>query len=171
MKIELSVILKELKQHRALENLTKDDLEKVASKAAKSFIGKLSADEIQSCVLNAFWKAIDKYNSEKECKFTTYFYKGVVMECLTQNKFNLNKSPARIHEGIISFKNNSINEVDMLDEINTYCDDPSIIYDRFYNNMSINEIANNLGVCNETIRIKIKKNLHKLKCKLTKYSV
>ena len=36
------------------------------------------------------------------------------------------------------------------------CDDPDLMYDRYYNNMTIKEIAQQRGVCGETIRIKIK---------------
>ena len=93
------------------------------------------------------------------------------MECLSQKKFNFNKAPVRLYEGIVSYNNNDFQRVDMLDEIKNVCDDPQIVYDRFYKNMSINEIAANLGVCNETVRVRIKKNLKKLKRNLTPFSV
>lgn len=170
MKIELAMMVKNI-DNEILKDVSIDDLEKIAYKAARSFSGRLSQDEIQSCILNAFWKSLEKYKKDKNCKFTTYFYKGVLMECLTQNKFNFNKTSSKIHDNMPHSNNHGIDTIDMLDDINTYCDDPSIIYDRFYNNMSINEIAANLGVCNETIRIKIKKNLNKLKRNLSRSSV
>lgn len=171
MKIELAMILKDI-DHEVLKDLPVGDLERVAYKAARSFSGRLSKDEIETCILSAFWKSLERYKKDKNCKFTTYFYKGVLMECLTQNKFNFNKTSSRsIHDNIPHSNNRGIDTIDMLDNINTYCDDPSIIYDRFYKNMSINEIATNLGVCNETIRIKIKKNLNKLKQNFSKLSV
>ena len=171
MNIELTNILNEINNEVAMKNLTKEDIEKVASRAAGSFIGILSLEEIESCILNAFWKACDRYDNDKNCKFTTFFYKGVIMECLSQKKFNLNKAPVRLYEGIVSYNNNDFERVDILDEINTVCDDPQIVYDRFYKNMSINEIATNLGVCSETVRIRIKKNLKKLKRNLVSFSV
>lgn len=171
MNIELSTMLQEVKNNSALKNLTKEDLEKIAKKASNTFSGTLSAEEIQSCILNAFWKAVEKYTGDKNCKFTTYFYKGIIMECLSQKKFNFNKSPSRIYEGIASRPNNDVARIDMMDEINTYCDDPQIIYNRFYKNMSISEIASNMGVCSETIRLKIKKNLSKLKQSMSTFGV
>lgn len=171
MNIELTNVLNEITNEAAMKNLTKEDIEKVSIRAAGSFVGVLSFEEIESCILNAFWKACDKYDTDKNCKFTTYFYKGVIMECLSQKKFNQNKAPVRIYEGIVSYNNNSVDEVDMLDEINSICDDPQLVYDRFYKNMSIKEIATNLGVCSETVRVRIKKNLKKLKKNMTAFSV
>jgi len=171
MNIELTNVLNEIKNEVAMKNLTKEDIEKIASRAASSFVGILSFEEIESCILNAFWRACDRYDTDKNCKFTTFFYKGVIMECLSQKKFNLNKAPVRLYEGIVSYENNDFQRVDMLDEIRSVCDDPQIVYDRFYKNMSINEIAENLGVCNETVRVRIKKNLKKLKRNLTAFSV
>ena len=93
------------------------------------------------------------------------------MECLTQKKFNLNKPTYRIYENI-AFKNNQeIEKIDMIDEIETHCDDPDLMMDRFYQNMSVREIAKRRGVSGETIRIKIKKNLAKLRSKMTKVGV
>ena len=50
----------------------------------------------------------------------------------------------------------------MMDEISK-CEDPMLIYDRFYRNMTVNEIADNLGVCGETVRIRLRKNLKMIK--------
>lgn len=171
MNIELSRIMEQIENKESTQKLTKGDLERIASKASFSFFGTLSSDEIESCILNAFWKASEKFNSSKNCKFTTYFYNGVVMECLTQKKFNLNKPTSKIYENILSSKNKEIDSIDMLDEINTHCDDPELVYNRFYKNMSVREIALSRGVCSETIRIKIKKNLSKLRAKMSTISV
>ena len=171
MNIELSQIMKEVENKDSTKGLTKGDLERIASRASYSFLGVLSESEIESCILGAFWKAAEKFNGSKNCKFTTYFYKGVVMECLTQKKFNRNKPASKIYENILSSNNKDIESIDMLDEINTHCDDPELMYNRFYKNMSVREIALTKGVCSETIRIKIKKNLTKLRTKMSKFSV
>jgi DNA-directed RNA polymerase specialized sigma24 family protein len=72
-----------------------------------------------------------------------------------------------LHENIQDFYDPTI-AVDMLDTINTKCEDPSLVIDRFYNNMTIGELAKARGVCGETIRIRLKKNLEKLRLSLTK---
>ena len=171
MNIELSNIMEQIENKATDPKLTKGDLERIASKASYSFLGVLSEQEIESCILNAYWKAASKFSSGKNTKFTTFFYKGVLMECLTQKKFNLNKPTYRIYENI-AFKNNQeIEKIDMIDEIETHCDDPDLMMDRFYQNMSVREIAKRRGVSGETIRIKIKKNLAKLRSKMTKVGV
>ena len=171
MNIELSKIMEQVERKEVTQKLTSGDLERIASKASYSFMSVLSPDEIESCILSAFWKASEKFNTAKKTKFTTYFYKGVVMECLSLKKFNLNRPTSKIYENIASSKNKSLDSIDMMDEISTHCDDPELIYNRFYKNMSVREIALTRGVCSETIRIKIKKNLTKLRAKMPKFSV
>ena len=171
MNIELSGIMEEIENKETDPKLTKGDLERIASKASYSFLGVLSEQEVESCILNAYWKATSRYSSKKNTKFTTFFYKGVLMECLTQKKFNLNKPSYRIYENIAYKNNQDIEKIDMLDEIRTHCDDPDLLLERFYENMSVREIAKSRGVSGETIRIKIKKNLAKLRSKMTRVGV
>ena len=171
MNIELSSIMEEIEAKDKHPKLTKGDLERIASKASYSFLGVLSELEIESCILNAYWKAASRYTTGKNTKFTTFFYKGVLMECLTQKKFNLNKPSYRIYENIAYKNNQDIEKIDMLDEIKTHCDDPDLLLERFYQNMSVREIAKSRGVSGETIRIKIKKNLAKLRSKMTRVGV
>ena len=140
--------------------LSNDDIIKVANKAASSFSGILSRDEIQSCILSALWKAKRRYKQGGKCKLTSFIHRGVVFECLTQRKFNLVKTSQLTIS--VPDKRNDIEQVDMLDQIQQ-CDDPELIYDRFYKSMTINEIAKDRGVCGETIRIRLKKNLKKLR--------
>ncbi len=150
-------------------NIDGQDVFKILKKACSTFRFSLSQDEMTTCCINALWKAVDKYQVDSKCKFTTYLYKGVVMECLSQKKFNKDKISfsGKIHPNIKDDKD-PYEPIDMLDEIKFACEDPSLILDRYYKNMSIKEIAQNRGVCGETIRIKINKNLKKLKLALLK---
>lgn len=176
------------------EKLKDEDLMRIARSAANSFSPVLSQDEIESCILTALWKATDKYDNNSKTKFSTFLYNGVKMECLTQRKFNLshrNKNnrdnnskkvyPLRFmstatgrssRASEVTSKNNIedphnyIETVDMIDEIKNLSD-PDLVFDRFYKNMSIKEIAQKRGVCGETIRIRLKKNLKNLKRNLS----
>lgn len=62
---------------------------------------------------------------------------------------------------------NPVAEIDMIDTIEAKCEDPTLVIDRFYKNMTINELAKNRKVCGETIRIRLKKNLEKLRFSMT----
>ena len=146
--------------------LSDSNVMRVAYSAASSFSTTLSKDEIQSCILNAIWKASNKYNKRNKTKFTSYLHNGVVYECLSQRKFNRSKKGVTLDETIAD-KYNPVAEIDMIDTIEAECDDPKLVIDRFYKNMTINELAEDRGVCGETIRIRLKKNLEKLRFSMT----
>lgn len=145
--------------------LNDEDVMNIAYNAASSFATVLSQDEIQSCILNALWRAAERYNKRNGTKFTSYLHTGVVYECLSQRKFNRSKNPAVLKENIED-KHNPIAQIDMLDTIQAKCEDPSLIVDRFYNNMTIKELAKERKVCGETIRTRLQKNLEKLRFSL-----
>lgn len=147
--------------------LNDPDVMRVAYNAASSFNSSLSKDEIQSCILNALWRSASKYNKRNKTKFTSYLHNGVVYECLSQRKFNQSKRTSVLHENIED-KRNPIAEIDMMDTIKVKCDDPTLVIDCFYKNMTIKELAQDRGVCGETIRIRLKKNLEKLRFSLAK---
>ena len=142
------------------ELLIDENIKKITHKATTRFNNILSKDEIYTCIINALWKATLKYNPDLGSKFTTYLYKGVVMECLSQVKFNKNNF-LMFHNNIQDKKSSTIS-IDILDQIEL-CDNPDIIIDKFINNKSIKEMASERGVSGETIRLKIQKNIKKLK--------
>lgn len=137
-----------------------ENIIKVAKRASSNFTNTLSKDEIYTCILNAIWKASQRHDPNLGSKFTTYLYNGVVMECLTQQKFNKSRSISITHSNFP--EKNTIDKIDLMDNI-LACDEPSLIIDYYFNNKSIKEIAQEMGVSGETIRLKIKKNLKKLK--------
>ena len=148
------------------QKLKNDNVLKIAASASSPFLSTLSREEIKTCILSAIWKATKKYDSTHGCKFTSYLYRGVVMECLSQQKFNSTYkfklgTGTGYPKGIVDPVDYDL-KLEMLDLIKV-CDDPGLIFDRFYKNMTIQEIAKSRGVCGETIRIRIKKNLKKLK--------
>ncbi len=156
-----------MNQNKKIERYLNDsDIMRVAHKAASSFANSLSKDEIQSCILSALWRASTRYNKRHKSKFTSYLHNGVVYECLSQRKFNRSRRSNVLHYNVED-DYDPAGRLDMLDTIKEKCDDPSIIVDRFYNNMTINEIAEKHEVCGETIRNRLKKNMEKLKVSLT----
>ncbi len=148
--------------------LNDQDVIGVANAAAKSFFGVLSKDEIQNCILNAIWKASSKFDKRHNVKFTSYIHNGVVLECLNQRKFNRNKQSKKLTSINIPDPSNYFDGFEMRDLIDSVCEDPSIIYDRYYKNMTVSEIAKERNVCGETIRIRLRKNLEKMRLSLDK---
>ena len=144
-----------------IEKIENQDVLGIASSAASPFTSVLSKDEINTCILNAVWKALKKYDSRVGCKFTTYLYKGVALECLNQQKNNSSKTSYILHKNLPDPIDHTL-RIDMIDLIK-HCDEPELIYDRYYKNMTIKELAQQRGICGEAIRMKIKKTLKKLK--------
>lgn len=142
--------------------LSQEEVVKISKKAGVNFKNILTQDEIDNCILTAMWRAVSKYDTnQKLCKFSTYLYSGVEMECKSMIRFN-KKSVFDGNKGNLnhnkSLDRNHEQDIDMRDEINN-CPDPSIIYDRFYKNMTIKEIAENNKISTETVRKKINKNI------------
>ena len=138
--------------------LENQDVMKVAYKAASTFSKVLSKDEIKSCVMNALWKADKNYDEKNTTKFTSYLHRGVVFECLTQRKFNKRQNAAPLTH-LISDNKDYFSSVDFKDAIDSKCDDPSLIYDKFYKDMTFEEMGKERGVCGERIRQRVEKNL------------
>ena len=78
----------ELTLNEKIERDMKDqDLIRIMNKASMSFSKQLSLDEIETCHVNAMWKAHQHYNPKFGTLFLTYLYKGVQIECLRELKF------------------------------------------------------------------------------------
>lgn len=154
------------------EVLNNEDLVKIANKAACTFSESLSQDEIKTCIMSAVWQACDKFDKSRNTKFSTYLYKIVAHECLRQKRSikkeyeNIYKNYSDLKAVTSKYSYKEMEKIDLLEEIKS-CSDPDIIYDKYYNNLSLKDIAKKHGVSRETIRFKLKKNLNFLKVRLS----
>jgi len=151
------------------ELIEDEEIIKIGSKASQSFTDCLSKDEIRTCIMSALWSATNNYKEGKNTKFTTYFYKGVVYECIKQKKINNKKNKLSMTNFPINqvFKKNELfDRIDILEEINTL-KDADIIKERFYLNFTLEDIAKKRGISKEAVRFKLKKNLNFLKSRLS----
>jgi DNA-directed RNA polymerase specialized sigma subunit len=153
---------------KIIDVMKNKSLMKVAWKAANQFKSSLNEDDLNTCIMHSIWRALRTYDSEIDnpSNFSTYLYRGVILECLSFRKTNIFKkmypSESKLKLGSL-YKTQD--DVDMIEEIDM-CDDPQIIYDRFYKNMTLSEMANERNLSKETIRTKIKKNIKILKKRL-----
>jgi DNA-directed RNA polymerase specialized sigma subunit len=154
-----------------IEDILKDsDCISVARKASIPFSGVLSQDEINCCITNAAWNSVKSFNPEKNAKLTTFLYKGVVIECTKQIKNNSGKNKdvrniSKAGFNLIESKGDHTKNIEMMDEINN-CEDPDIMYGRFYQNKTLNEIAKENAITKEAVRLRIKKNLKIIKSRI-----
>lgn len=132
-----------------------DNIVKIMNKAAKRFRNQLDSDTIKTCQLNALWKTFVNYDETRGAKFTTYLYKGVFIECMKEIKFhNKNKCNSKLHHNIPS-KTNPFFMTDLMDEFSR--EDERLLMDCKLSNMTISEIAENIGKNRESVRRKIHK--------------
>ena len=148
---------------RIIEVMRDSALVKIANRAASRFYGSMNKEEIDNCIINAVWKALEKWQSDSDCKFSSYLYMGVLMECQAFYKLNIHQKEFSYNRTNTDCSYQTLEYIDMMDEIYTYCEDPDIIYDKYYKNMTVQEIADKRQKSGQTIRLKIKKDLQRLK--------
>ena len=148
--------------NQKIESAMKDkNIIKIMNKASSSFSNKLDKDIIYTCQLNALWKSFVNFREDKNTKFTTYLFKGVIIECLKEIKFqNKNKCNKILHNNIMDNKNNSCILIDILDEVQSDYE-KELIIDKF-SNLTILEMANKRNSNRETVRKQLKNTFHKI---------
>lgn len=153
----------------------KDDknIQNIGYKAANKFKNQLSKEEIDSCFLLALWQACNKYDAnydpEKIAAFQTYFYKGVIFECLKVHKKNsaYKKNIKKIQNGdpekIKSYyTDNAFLELDPQD-LKLSKKEKTLLANRFWNNKTLREISEEENVTPQAIKKRIVRILKKLK--------
>ena len=147
-----------------IENALKDsNIVKIMNKASRRFNNQLDRDTINSCHLNALWKAFLNHEPLKGAKFTTYLYNGVFIECMKEIKFaqKMNKLGGKLHDNIPK-NNDQLLLIDILDELKDGTE-KEMFLDRI-SNMTIAEIAKKYKMNRESARRKmhkIMKNIQK----------
>lgn len=138
------------------ESLKDKNIIRIMNKASSSFRKSLDVDNIYSCQLNALWKCFVNFKPEKNTKFTTYLYRGVVIECMKALKFEkkMDFCKNKLHENISKKDNNPI-IAEIIDSLESQ-EDIDLIIDK-YHNLTIQEMADKRLYSRETVRKKLKK--------------
>lgn len=136
---------------------------KIMNKASNSFCKRLDPDAIYTCQINALWKAFKNFKQEKNTKFTTYLYSGVVIECIKEIKFIDKSKPCnkKLHDNIVSKSSADKLFLEIMDEIKDE-NDREILKDKL-SNMTINEISQKWNSNRETTRKKLNKVLNRVR--------
>jgi DNA-directed RNA polymerase specialized sigma24 family protein len=147
------------------EAMKSKDITNIMHRASRSFCQRLDKDIIYTCQINALWKALSNFNPSKNTKFTTYLYRGVVIECLKEIKF-LNKSRycnGKLHENIQAPAQDLFVLQEILDELKD--EEEKDLITQKLENKTINEIAKTKPYSRETARKKINHIFDKLRDK------
>jgi DNA-directed RNA polymerase specialized sigma24 family protein len=145
------------------EKIADSNVIKVTKKAASRFRGYLSREEINNCINIAIWKSLKKYKEDAGLKFTTYVYRGVILECTSQKKKNFPKKKSfSLNEKNFTRDTNSFDFSLVLEELERQ-EYGQMVIDKYINNFTTKEIAikNNSSI--ETIRKKISQTIENVK--------
>ncbi len=107
----------------------------------------------------ALWKSLEKHDDTKGLKFSTYFYRGVVIECLIQQKANT--GPKKMFnlisgQNLVDHRLDPCEMIDAADEIE-FDDDCDLLSDKYLYNMTTREIAEKREMPVGAVRNKILK--------------
>lgn len=142
-----------------------EDLMLIARKAASPYVGVISEEDINSCILEAAWSLDKDYKKNLKTKRETYFYNGVKIHIKCFLRKYIAKNQINTYPNNLKSKYNGIERVDMLDEISK-CQDPEMLYDRFYKSLTLKEIGKKYGLTTQGSQIRINKNLKIIKSRL-----
>lgn len=150
------------------------EIQKIGYKAAGKFKKQLSKEEIDECFMIALWKACKKYNPdydpEKIASFHTFFYKGVLFECMKLCKlnsgYNNNINKIKTGKNISKIKNfyYDINFSDFeAKDFGLNESESNMLVQRFWENKTLKEISEQHNVSPQAIKKRIGKILNKIK--------
>lgn len=150
-----------------------EDNQKIMARACKKFACVLNADEIESCKLNALWKALETYDpnmisrrNTKKSKFTSYLFRGVQLECKTAIKFIIagRRGEALVHDNI-GLESDVIASIELRDEISK-TEYGEILEEVYFNGLTTKELSKKFKVSKQIICIRKKRALNSLKARL-----
>lgn len=147
------------------------ELMNVAYSSGLRYKESLTLDEIENCIINALWRTAEKYDDEREdkCKIETYIYNGVNLECLNYLERVVRPKQFPPERGTISRHINSVyhseEDIDCIDELE-HSHDPELMFGRFYENYTLQELGDQRGISKQAISKKIEKNLELIKHRL-----
>ena len=147
----------------ALENL---DNVRIMNKVCSRYRATIPYDEIERCKLIALWQAMEAFDPEGGRKFTSFLYNRIDWECKKQiYQINRVKSRHTFKQDINKVDANADYQVlDITELLNKV--EPKYrvtIYQRFFDRMTMQEIADNNGYSRETARRYINKGLKEIK--------
>jgi hypothetical protein len=156
------------------EMLNNEEVQKIGYKAANKFKRQLSKDEIDGCFMVALWQACEKYNPNydpaKIASFFTFFYKGVLFECMKLCKTNSNfkenlkkiKYGKNLNKIKIDYEEKGFSDIDSKD-LGLSDKDTKVVIDLFWNNKSIKELSQENNISQPAMKKRIDKILKNTK--------
>ena len=138
------------------------DNKNIIKAAAKKYSNRLSKDSQKTCGMHGLWRCIQNHDNKYGRKFTTSLFIHVDWECKREIA-SMNRKP-------LSFLGEGDEEIpspsssgDFSEILETLSDkQKEIMYQRFYENRTLEEIGKKQGYTKEAAR----QNINKIICKL-----
>jgi len=145
------------------EALAKPDNRKIMNAAAIPYISTISYDELEQCKFLALWRAMQAFKPNG-CKFTSFLFRSVELHCTREVKKQYKNKISVICPTVLPDRRlNHIELADLEDAIDSLPDDlRDIIKQRFFDKLTLKEIAQKNKFSGEWANRKIKKALERL---------
>lgn len=146
------------------EEWNKEENRKTMNSASMKYRGNIPDDELQRCQMIALWHSLINFK-EGIASFTTYLYKCVDTQCrryLTNNyRYYKHLQPHSLYQMI---QGDNESDIEVRDAINVLPKHlKKVIVQRFYDKMTLEEIARANDYSHETARRRVKKALCQMK--------
>jgi RNA polymerase sigma factor (sigma-70 family) len=116
----------------------------------------IDVDDLSSVSYETLWRCIDKFDTSRNAKFTSYLYQQLNFAFKNQLKRD-SKNKSFATDNIEKCFSETV-KMEAMDIINSMPDDlGTVLRQRFIDNMTIQEIGNANGYSRETARRRIKK--------------
>ena len=139
-----------------VEECLKDkDIVMIMRKVSWPYEYNIDRDEIDSIKMDILWNCIKKYDSNRGTKFTSYLYQQLSFALRSRVKKKKKEYPSEfIKDNTPCYK--SISDTNCYDLLEGLPEDVSyIIQQRYFKNMTMNEIGSANGYSRETARRKL----------------
>lgn len=145
------------------------DNRRIMDAASAKYRGRLPDDEIQSCQMIALWRSILTFKSDVGTSFTTYLYNIVDNLCnhTLKKQYRHTQHLQNVSVYQIFTNDDNLSKIDIDEAINNLPNNlKKVIVQRFYDKMTLEEIAQTNGYSHETARRRVKNALCQMKTKL-----
>jgi RNA polymerase sigma factor (sigma-70 family) len=138
----------------------KGKYERYLSSIINKYSRILDRDVLLACADIALWRCLKNYDYKRKIKFTTYLYRLVVCECLSEIKRT--RVQCESIENEVEDKNNYFNSVIIDDYLNSLTDrEKRIIKMRYFDNHTLEKISQEENLTKEGVRYVIKRCFEK----------
>ena len=142
--------------------LSNEDYIKIMNKAARSYRNIIATDGLLECKMIALWQALKNFDKSCNVKFTSFLYNSVDWECKRKiSKFRKNRLVGLNISPEDSSDFESVEIEDCMSKIHPRL--RKVLYQRFFKNMTMEEIGRENDYSRETARRYINDGLDKIK--------